>query len=486
MRGRLFSRSSGFLSPTRAFANRAPFNAAKLVSPNFSQSVLRHTVAGKAIFPYGMVATITGAAVGGYMIMKLYEDEAINAELPTYREMRQYRDALKTAFCRDNIDNKLAHRAFDALLNAISSNNPLIAEEMLNDLIKMNAIVTPETRDSIIVLTANHNKINILELLQQVFGVEEVSRNRHARHLLSLTPEQKERATHFMEQCFQSPGEIKHDGMIMFVAVSQHDLLDQMIRYRAYQPVFNSFDAADDITETCREVLSVHEITRQMQTKFKRTIIVDLSANTYQAIIEDYYKKLAQLAKNENDPVVGTMITTGSHFTISQIRVVQHASGSNTATVVFIDPRGSYTSMLTNDYGSIASIAPDVFDDVHVFISEERNQLAGMGCSLFVSDQYATLMTLDDLMRINSQYPFAGNTHVLFDYVKYAQTSWHPYGIDFDYDADSETGGSYAEQRTFALTRLPVILTIGKQSLAGEAKLLDAPEVFVEEPSGRF
>ena len=485
MRGRLFSRSSGISYKTGTFARRAQFDSVRWATRDFSQGFHQRSMAGKSSLPYGVMATMAGLAVGGYFISKLYEDDDINVELPTFREMRSYREGLKLSFRKDNQDNKQAHRTYDALLSAISTNNRLIAEEMLNDLIKMGAIVTEEMRDGLIVFTANHSKISILELLQEVFGEEEVLRNRHASYLLSLSPDEKERAAHFMEQCFQSPGEIKHDGMVMFIAVSQDELRDQMLQYRAYMPVYNTFDLAEDIAESYRHVLSMHEINQQLQTKFDRTLVVDLSENdTYQMIIEDFYKKLAKIAKDERDPVVGTMITTGAHFTISQIRVVQHESGSNSATVVFIDPKGSYSSMMTNDYGYFASIAPHVFDDVKVLISGEGNQLSGMGCSLFVGDQFITLMTLDELMESNTQYSFAGKRNVIFDYAEREQTSMHPYGVDFD--ADDDLGGTYAEVREFSLTRIPAVLTVGKQSLERCGELLDAPEEFILQENGRF
>lgn len=434
---------------------------------------------------FAIPALLAGTAASAYVFKSYKDDFKINMELTTHREMREYRDALRHAFQSDNSDNHDAIVTFNALLKAISSNQIDIAEEMLNDLVAHDATITEETRDGLIVYTANHSKVEILELLQKVFTEEDVLRNRHARDLLLLSPEERKIVTHISEEFYQSPGEIRHDGMFEFVKAKQKNLLQLHLQYRAYQPVYNCFDLAEDIAESYRQVKSINEITDEMETKFRRTIVLDLAEHdTYEQVTAEYFRRLVQDAKNEKKPVVGTFVMTGAHFTLGQIMVVHYKPDQSHATVVFIDPKGSYSSILTNDYTFIASVPHHVFDKVDVYISEEKNQLAGMGCSLFVADQYEIVMTLDQIMKWNNQYPFAGNENVIFDYAKHAKTSEHIYGVDFD--GSDGTFGTFKSLAKFSLFTLPAALIVGKQSLDGVGVKDDAPETFVKEANGRY
>lgn len=434
---------------------------------------------------FAIPALLAGTAASAYVFKSYQNDLNINMELTTHKEMREYRDALRHTFQQDNLDNPDASITFNALLKAISSNQIDLAEEMLNDLVAAGVNFTKKTRDALIVYTSNHSKVEILELLQEVFTEQDVLRNRHARDLLSLNPEQRKIVTHITEEFYQSPGEIRHDGMVEFVKINQKELLQLHLQYRAYKPVYNCFDLAEDIAESYRQVKSINEITDEMEKKFKRTIVLDLTEHeTYEKTAADFFRSLIKDADNEMKPVVGTFVMTGAHFTLGQIMVVHYAPDQSQATIVFIDPKGSYSSILTNDYNFIASVPHHVFDKVDVYISEEKNQLAGMGCSLFVADQHGILMSLDQIMAWNTQYPFAGKENVIFDYAKQAKTSEHLYGIDFDgNDGDCGTFKSLAK---FSLFTLPAALLVGKQSLDSAGVKDDAPETFIQEANGRY
>lgn len=425
-----------------------------------------------------------GLAGGMYIYKCMKDDEEINVNLPTFVDMREYRDHLRQVFFLENDEDEFGLKKFDALLLAIQINDDFSAKLQLDDLVDKN-MVSDVIRDRLIVVAANYNKIKILELLQSKFGDQAVLRNRHARELLSLSDGDKQKVTKIVEQPYQSPGKINIDGLAVIIRVEQKKMLEENLRL-AFQPVYITCDLLDDITQSCLRVIRARKDNDELREKFSRTIIIDLFDHPeYEKTLEDYYRRLSVEANQLNKPVVGTVLLTGGHFTIAQIKVTPQADNFTHAAIVYIDPQGSNLSATSCTYAYIASLPHHVFSRVKLMFSDEINQFAPLGCSLFVCDQYGTLMNLDRIMSHNTQYSFAGNKDVIFDYAEHHKILHTTLQLQYGYD-HCVNDHSYAGVNDFQLFVLPVCLIAGKQSLEGIKLRKDMTETYVLQPNGRY
>ena len=422
-----------------------------------------------------------GLASGVYIYKFMKNDKEINVNLPTFADMREYSGQLRQAFLVENDEDEFGLKLFDALLRSIQINDVSTANMMLDDLLAKD-MISDVIRDGLIVVSANYDKIKILELLQRKFGNHAVLRNRRARGLLGLADDEKRKATEILEQPYQSPGNINQHGMSVILRVIQKKKLEDNLYYMGFQPVYITCDLADDITQSYLHVVRARKVNDELCEDFSRTIIIDLfDYPAYEKVVEEYYRQLSAEAKQLNKVVVGTMVLTGNHFAIAQIKVSPQADNFTHAAIVYIDPLGSNLSVISSTYRPISSLPHHVFSHVKLMVSEDRNQFAAIGCSLFVSDQYETLMNLDQIMSHNTQYSFAGNKYVIFDYAEH-----HKY-LCLQYGYDDCRDGSYAGINDFQLFRLPACLIVGKQSLEGENNTFkNEIETYVLQPNGRY
>jgi hypothetical protein len=431
----------------------------------------RHFFRGGTRLGQGLVGVSAigagGAAViaGSAWYNSAQADRRINVDLDTYPKMAKFREELKLRFQDENKGNRPACLYFNALLENVAANHIEEVRIFLGKLQDPEVIITPEIRDYLIAYATNHSKIAVLELFAQTFGEDIVARNHQAKKLLALTHEQKQILTHYCEEFYQSPGQIQHDGTVMYVAVKQDELLEQHIQYRAYLAVFQ-MDIDLDMAEMKKQTESELAIAEELKAKFKRTIVIDqFNWPEDERAFEQFMQDLKKEAHATGLPAVGTFMLTGGHWTIGQVKASYDINGVDRGHIVFIDPKGSCPAILSSDYGRLASLPHHVFTEVDTYISEEKLQHAALGCSLFVLDMYPTMVEFDQIMAMNPQYQFTGNDNI-FEYAERAKTSSCEYGVDFDPDKEI-----YSSRANFNLWYLPAALTIAKQSLECSGEL---------------
>lgn len=408
-------------------------------------------------------AAMVGTGFAYYSTQHPKHDDSVNVKLDNVQKMEAYAANLKAAFARANPDDQVACKNFKGLLRAIERNVIDSADDMIKWLKDGNAVITADILDGLIAYTANHSKINVLELLQKAFGSEVVLRNHHARKLLSYSQEERETLTHYLEEFYQSPGEIELDGMEMCVAILEEEILQRHLEHRAYQPVYVTMDLADDIHEGYKQVRSEQEITRELKQRFKQTIIIDqcLDFESSKSSMESFMVDLRELAIGSKQPVIGTIVLASGHYMLAQIEVTHLAkTGETNAALVFVDPLGAYANLQRTYLYPYMSIPHRVFSNVELFCSEEKLQFRDLGCSLFVCDLFNIAHDLTQILEHNYQHD---NIHSLFDYSRRYKTSTHDYALSEDLNNEI-----YNRTNTFHLFPLPPAMIISKQSMTND------------------
>lgn len=437
------------------------------------------------------VTALGGAATLAYgFTHRRQNSDRVNVKLDTFQKMHTFTLSLEEAFAAANPDNQSTCDDFNALLIAIAKNDMDNATLMINSLADADTVITSDILDDLIAFTTNHNKIEALVMLQEVFGAEVVLRNHHAKKLLAYSPEEQKKLSYYCEQFYQSPGEISFDGMEMFVDVMEDEILQRHLEHRSYQPTYLAYDLDHDIAEGYRQVRSEQEIIRELEQRFAQTLVVDqcMDFESSKSEMKSFMMDLRASAIQSKQPVTGTMLLASGHYMFAQIEVVHNAkTGETNATMVFVDPLGAYANLQRTYLNPYISVPHGVFSNTELFYSEEKLQFAPLGCSLFVCDLFTIAHDLTQILEKN--YPDE-NIHSLFDYARRYQTSTHDYAVSED--LNDETFNSVEK---FHLFPLPPAMILSKQSLtnSGFHKDGDKPDlahyeeqVFKQTAEGKF
>lgn len=383
---------------------------------------------------------------------------------------------------------------FRALLQAIKQDDAKMVHKFFDFMTRLEhkgikSRMPAYLSDELIEFAASLGKVKTLQCLAKILGPDTVRHNPTALALLNFAESRKERYNRLSEQFYQSPGKIRFDGAVAYVAVMQPEILAQHIQYRISIPVF-TLDPEVDAMAALEYQKQVAAIKDEMREKFELTAVIDTFDGEEAAKeFEEHGKKIIARSKDTGRTVVGTYVFTGGHYSVQQVLASYYGPESNHhSTHVYIDPKGVTSSINTCDFRYFTDALTHGYgQNAELFVSEERVQFAGAGCSLFALHHWEELMSFDAVFAANTQYEFAGKPNAIFAYARHHQQSTYGYGYnrvksvedDYDYDA-------YEHIKTFNTFLLPAVLTIQKQSFNSDGAINDMPDVYTLDEDNAY
>lgn len=302
-----------------------------------------------------------------------------------------------------------------SLLDSITASDNKRVEHLLEELKTKKFVFDIEAFKLLVTITAVQGKAGALAVMVKYFGLSKVESiplaKRLNRHPMKAEIEQ------LSGQFIKGLGNIKENGERAYLSYS-HDKATLGLK-KETQPNLFGLDSIDDFSILLAfarsENIRLNGPEKTIDSKYKNTIVVDEFDN---AGVEQFFLTLKELSDKTDKPVIGNLITSGSHFTSSDIKI-EKVNGEYKATILFFDSLGHAQAGYFNAY---IPVIKNVFKHIEISSSESKLQHTAKGCSIFTLLRTIQSINSDNTLSKLEQYQHLSPENRLFDYANQYKT----------------------------------------------------------------